>query len=329
MREKRNELMKKIEEKRQSKVMLYVTSDRANMGTSIASDVIDLFGEHLEKLNGTRKITLILHTLGGNTLAAWNIVNMIREYTDYFEIIVLNKARSAGTLISLGANKIIMNNQSTLGPIDPSLTTPLNPFEPDSNPRRLIPISVEGVKGYIDFAKTELNIKSGKNFKDIYNNLSNKVHPMVIGSVYRSKIQIQMLAKKLLNMHYPSNKFFSKKKIISFLCSDSGSHDYTINKTEATNLKLPVESADDELNKLILDLYQNVKQDMILDKPYDPVKYIGRDQTKSYKFIRGLIESTFGGSHQFISEGELKVQNQNGQLKLQDNRNRDEWSRIL
>ncbi|MFA5560614.1 MAG: hypothetical protein WC964_02420 [Acholeplasmataceae bacterium] len=329
MPDTRDELIRKIEAKRNSKVILYVTSDRFNMATNIAGDVIDLFGEHLEKLNGTKRVSLILHTLGGNTLAAWNIVNMIREYTDYLEVIVLNKARSAGTLISLGANTIIMTNQSTLGPIDPSLTTPLNPVDPNSNPKRLVPISVESVKGYIDFAKTEMNVKRGKDFKQIYNSLSDKVHPVVIGSVYRSKAQIQMLAKKLLNTHFSKFNIIKRKKIIKFLCSDSGSHDYTINKTEAINLGLPVVSADNETNELINQLYINVKKELLLDKPYDPIKYIGTLERNSYKFIRGLIESSFGGKHQFISEGELFVQNINGQKKLQDNRNKDEWSKIL
>lgn len=329
MYQNRLDIMTQIENNRGSKVILYSTSSRMNMQTNIAGDVIDLFAEHLEKLESPAKITLILHTLGGSTLAAWNLVNMIREYCDYLEIIVLNKARSAGTLISLGANKIIMNNQSTLGPIDPSLTTPLNPIEPQTNPKRLIPVSVESVKGYVDFAKEELNIKAGKNFKEIYRTLSEKVHPIVIGGVYRSKVQIQMLAKKLLNLHFPKKKIIKRQRIVKFLCSDSGSHDYTINKTEATQLGLPIEYANAELNDLMCQLYKDLKLDLQLDSPYNPVKYLGSSTSKAYNFVRGVIESNFGHVHQFISKGTLSIlSTPNGINKLNDNRDIDEWSKI-
>jgi len=328
MFQERLEIIKKIENNRNSKVILYSTSSRMNMETRIAGDIIDLFGEHLEKLDSDSKITLILYTLGGSTLAAWNLVNMIREYSNNLEVIVLNKARSAGTLISLGADNIIMNNQSTLGPIDPSLTTPLNPVDPNSNPKKPLSVSVESVKGYIDFAKSELNIKSGRNFKEIYRNLSDKVHPIVIGGVYRSKVQIQMLAKKLLDFHYPKFKVFKKKKIILFLCSDSGSHDYTINKTEAKELGLPIEFAGSELNELMCQLYDDLKKDLDLDNPYNPVKYINGSPSKNYKFIRGVIESDFGHVHQFISEGTLSIVGTPGAQKLNDNRIKEEWKKI-
>ena len=49
----------------------------------------------------------------------------------------------------------------TLGPIDPSLHTPLNPRLQDGG---IYPVSVEAVKGYLEFAKNdgrEITSKSG------------------------------------------------------------------------------------------------------------------------------------------------------------------------
>jgi ATP-dependent protease ClpP protease subunit len=104
-------LYRKIERLRQFRVVCFVTGDRPNMQAQIANDAVDLFGDHLDALFPTKRISLILYTLGGATLAAWNLVNMLRMFCDELEIIVPNKARSAGTLMCLGADKIIMRSR--------------------------------------------------------------------------------------------------------------------------------------------------------------------------------------------------------------------------
>lgn len=122
----RKEIYKSIENNRNSKVIAYSTSNRPGMETQIAADAVDVILEHLDSFGKTDKISLILYTLGGNTLAAWNIINLIREFCKELEIIVPNKCRSAGTLMCLGADNIVMTKQATLGPIDPSLLSPFN-----------------------------------------------------------------------------------------------------------------------------------------------------------------------------------------------------------
>jgi len=329
MYNQRKIILEEIGKSRNSTAILYVTGDRRGMEVQIAADVIDIFADHLDAIVNSKKISLVLYTLGGSTLAAWNIVNMIREYCDDFEVIVLNKARSAGTLISLGANRILMTNQSTLGPIDPSLTTPFNPVFPNSNPPIQIPVSVEDVKGYINIFKRELNISKGSDFHDIYNKLSEKIHPLVIGSIFRSKEQIQMLAAKLLDMHFPKSKKNQKKKIISFLCSDSGSHDYTINKTEAIQLGLPIENSGEEINKQLKLLLADINTELKLKEIFDPVKEVTMNSAPyNYLYKRGLIESTLGGSHAFVSQGTFSIVTANGGQRINDSRASEEWRKI-
>ena len=125
-----------------------------------------------------------------------------------------------------------MTKQATLSPIDPSINTALNPPIPNIM-GSTFPVSVEAVKGYLEFAKEELMIKDDLALSNILIKLSDYVHPLVLGQVYRSRAQIQMLAEKLLQ-NQVTNKEITKK-IIAFLCSESGSHDYTINRREAVN----------------------------------------------------------------------------------------------
>ena len=138
----RIELYKKLEEKLDSKLLVYITSDRRGFEANIAQDVIDLFINQLDSIGITKKISLYLYTRGGDTAAAWNIVNLLRQYCDNLQVVIPHKAHSAGTLISIGANSIIMTKQATLGPIDPSVNTPLNPPIPNAPPSAARPIAI-------------------------------------------------------------------------------------------------------------------------------------------------------------------------------------------
>ncbi|MCQ3809934.1 MAG: hypothetical protein KTV68_05190 [Acidimicrobiia bacterium] len=66
-------------------------------------------------------LTLILHTPGGITNAAETIVSYLRSKFHYLEVIIPTFAMSAGTMISLSADRIVMGRQSQMGPIDPQM----------------------------------------------------------------------------------------------------------------------------------------------------------------------------------------------------------------
>src|ERR1017187_9874708 len=191
-------LLKKIETRRGSRVLLYVTGDRPGMETQIHQEVYDFFFNLLDEIGIVKKISLILYTRGGRTLAGWSIVNLIQQFCDDFEVIIPSKALSTGTLMSLAAKHIVMTKQATLGPIDPSVNNALNPVIPGGAPDARVPVSVEAVNGFMELAKSHSDKLDGAAVKDLLINLSTKVHPLVLGEVYRCKAQIQMLATKLL-----------------------------------------------------------------------------------------------------------------------------------
>jgi len=299
-------LYQEIEKLRKSKLLVYITGDRPGLETQIHPEVLDYFVEHLDKIGKCQKISLFLYTRGGNTLTAWSLVNLIRQFCENFEVIIPSKAQSAGTLISIGANNIIMTKQATLGPIDPSLNNPLCPQNPmiPQNPQVRVPVSVESIKGFFQFIQSDLRINNEANLKDILINLSNQVHPLVLGDIYRSRTQIQMLAKKLLKKQI--EKEDEIERITSFLCSDSGSHDYAIYRREAKDeLGLNIEVPDEGLYRVIKETFANIKDELELDKPYNPNVILGANQTADYNCRRILIESLEFGTNVFVSEGAL------------------------
>jgi ClpP class serine protease len=324
----RVELYKSLEQNRGSRVIVYVTGDRQNLETQIHPEALDFLVSHLDIIGSVPKISLYLYTRGGHTLAAWSIANLVRQYCDEFEVIVPSKAHSAGTLICLGANKIIMTKQATLGPIDPSVNTPLNPSIPGAPPDARVPVSVEAINGFIQLAK-ETGVKSSSDLSTVLSTLASHVHPLVLGDVYRTRSQIRMLGKRLLSKHMRGDGKI--KKILSFLCSESGSHDYTIYRQEARNeLGLNIESPSDELYVIIKKIYDNIANALQLTVPYYPNLLLGGENQAGYNFERALVESTLGGSHRFSSEGRLikqQIATPNGiaQEVIQDMRTSEGW----
>jgi hypothetical protein len=299
----RKPLYRKIEELRASKVLAYITSDRQGMETIVSNDCIDLFVDLLDKIGPTKKISLLLHTNGGQTLAAWRIVNLLRTFCDELEVLIPMKALSAGTLIAIGANRLVMTKQAALGPIDPSVNNPLNPQINIGNQLARIPVSVENVLGYLNAAKDELGIKSEQALTSILLGLSNQVHPLVLGEIFRTRAQIRYLARQLIGGQVTDE--VKIKKIIDFLCADSGSHDYTINRREARNLGFNVENPSLGFYDLIRKVHLAYGKELKLLEPYSPQVMLAGNQSVPLHEVRGLVETAEGGCYGFVSEGTL------------------------
>jgi hypothetical protein len=78
-------------------------------------------------MDWSKGLTLILHTPGGDPNAAASVVAYLRSKFTRIEVIVPTYAMSAGTMISLASDRIIMGRQSQLGPIDPQMTIGARP----------------------------------------------------------------------------------------------------------------------------------------------------------------------------------------------------------
>jgi hypothetical protein len=331
MFDQRKPLYEALGKARGSRVLVYVTGDRRGLETQIHPEALDYLIQHLDAIGDVDKISLLLYSRGGHTIAAWSVANLIRQFCKTFEVIIPAKAHSGATLISLGADNIVMTKQATLGPIDPSLNGPLNPEIPGAPPNLRAPVSVEAITGYLEFAKEALGADQANRLSELLLKLSDEVHPLVLGEVYRSRSQIRMLAKRLIGRQVTDAE--KVERVLSFLCSDSGSHDYSIYRREAKDdLGLKIEKPDAELYKKIKQLYDLVASDLQLNEPYSPDVTLGANQQVSYTFRRGLIESVEGGSHSFVSEGQLtrrqmQVAPQVVQMAVEDRRTFEGWRR--
>jgi hypothetical protein len=300
----KKEIIKKIEEKRSSRVITYLTSDREGpINAKIAMDIIPVISNQLRKIGKTEKIDLFLYSSGGDTMVPWRLVSMMREYCNTLSVIIPYKAHSSATMISLGADEIVMSDLSELSPIDPSTANVFNPADP-LNQQNKIPISVEDVMAYFDLAKNKFGIKNDQDLTAIFNKFidSNpQIHPLALGNVNRTHNLIRMLAKRLLKSHKAPLKDDELNKVVDYFTEKLYSHQYFIGRKEAKeDLGLVnIVYADDELSELMTKLYDEYRDEMELSKQWVPDNELGLDTSQNKKDYKIAYVETADSSNYF------------------------------
>ncbi len=289
MHANRKDMIKRISEIRQSKVICYIGGDRQNISTRIAPDIIPVFYNHLEDIGQNDKIDLFMFTKGGDVLTALRLVHLIYEYTDNFSVLIPYKAYSAGTLIALGASRIVMGKMGELSPVDPNVNSMFNPEDP-SNPQVKLPINVEDVYSFFSIVREVVGIKSDDALAEVLAHLVDRVHPLAIGTIQRTYSLIRVVAKKLLLTHMDISEEAKIDKIVSNLTERLFAHNYMISRREALeHIKLPVVFCSDELEKAMWQLFQEYKEDLMLEKPFYPERVA--DMDGKFSVYCGIIES--------------------------------------
>lgn len=294
----RLDLMRELEAKRGSRVVCYITGDREpDLGTRIGMDVFPFFYEVLARLGGKQpRIDILLYGTGGATMAAWGLVNLFREFCENLNVLIPFKAHSTATLIALGANEIVMTRTGQLSPVDPTITSPFNPVVPNQAPGaapEFLPVSVEDVNGFMELVRKEAGSAAENHMIDVIKLLANDVRPLALGSVYRAKEQIRMLARKLLSFHMGEKQSEKIEAIVAALTRELYSHDYVISRREAKDfLNLQVSDCPDHLESLIMDLFLKYSDAMELYTAYSPEVALGTQTTRTVSFDRAFIEST-------------------------------------
>jgi hypothetical protein len=103
------------------------------MGAGLASgDDIPVLGNILRSVGDVDVLNLVLHSPGGDGTCVEKLVSLCRNQCKTFRVIIPNMAKSAATMIALGADEIIMGPCSELGPIDAQ-----------------VPVVIEGMPKYL------------------------------------------------------------------------------------------------------------------------------------------------------------------------------------
>jgi len=282
------ELIEQIQDIRSSKVISYITGDRQPIGSIIAEDAVRPLYEHLLSIGKNERIDLFLYSRGGDVSVPWRIVSMFREFCDEFSILVSYKAHSAATLISLGADKVIMGKKAELSPIDPTLRK-MTAGEITGPPQE---ISVEDVNSYISFVRERANINDQSALAQMTAILANNLAPLTLGSVNRQNSHIRLVARKLLTSRKEKLDEAKINSIIETLTEKIYSHGHAIGRKEAQEIGLPIEMPEEPLETTLWNLYLKYEEFLKFDETLDPlVMLTGKEEEHLEKIPIALIES--------------------------------------
>ena len=118
----RKALLRRLQRLLGMPVLTYFTNfyHAAGIVDSSDADILEALLQGMDTANG---LALIINSPGGDGLGAERIIRICRSYsgTGRFTAIIPGKAKSAATLICLGAESIVMGLTSELGPVDPQV----------------------------------------------------------------------------------------------------------------------------------------------------------------------------------------------------------------
>lgn len=301
-RNRRIKLIQAIQGKRDSKVISLVTSDRINLSAPIHQLMNDIVYLQLRKIKSSgstfKNIDLFLYSRGGDSDAPWSIVSTIREvFPDKnFNVVIPFRAHSAATMVSLGADEIVMTEKAELGPVDITISnSPLNPPHPVN--KTPIDISVEDVMGFIglleklDCNRPEEKIKS-------FEILANHINPLAIGKVNRLLEQTRLVADRMLSNRKRKLPREQNEEIVRKLGSEIYSHRHSILRSEARQIGLEfVKNAEEYgIDEELWNLYECYADTLELTEPFNPEKYLNDNAVDSHKWVdlkKAIIESEY------------------------------------
>jgi hypothetical protein len=294
----RKQIIEKIERLRGSKIITYAVTTRPFLNTGMEARDLREFYKHLEQFRDekTEIIDLFIYSPGGETIVGWALVNLIREFSKKFGILVPYNAFSCATVVSIGADEIIMGKMGSLGPIDPQVINPFNP-EKQNQP---IPISVEDIGGFISLLRDKFEMRDEKLLAKLSERLATDIRPLALGYAYRQYIKAREDARKLLELHMdPIHEKPKIDKIIEILVEKLYFHLHHINRKEAQEIGLKIKYAEEfqegteNLEHLIWDLYLDYEKELLIHQPYrDELPTTGDVREIPLKFIESSVLSS-------------------------------------
>lgn len=274
---KRIEHYEALEQYRGKPLIVYATSTRTGVGAQMAGDAVREFIDQIEEIDpGKKDIDILIHSTGGDPLAAWKLMSLIRERFETVSVLVPYMAFSAATLFALGANEIVMHPNASLGPIDPQITVKL----PDGKTRSF---AYEDVASFLRFLYEEVKITDQPHTASVVDRLFSAVDPLVVGAARRASELSSSVGERLLSMHMTGvDGQQMAKKIATDLNKSFFAHADAVSLTRARELKLQIADDDPKLHELIWKAYLAVEEHMEFRKPFSPLHaYLSDPEAKA------------------------------------------------
>lgn len=251
------QVVQDLEKQRGSRIWCVVHAGRGHIcGPTLYS----LFAAR-DEIGAGDKVEILIHSPGGHPDIAYRTMKFFRRRFSEVNVIVPLMAKSAATLMCLGADKIFMGEFAELGPIDIQIDdqvqhggknfSPLNEF-------KSIEFMREQAIEWMDYYATLMNVQYGfsiqKGLEDsvdlvtgLMRPMFEKIEPLGMGEHRRALAVSEEYAKRMISL--TGNK--NAKGILRRVVWDYPSHDFCIDYDESLALGLPIERLSESQDRLL------------------------------------------------------------------------------
>jgi len=247
-----SELADELAEELDADIIFYNAPLQPGMDEKLIEEVI--------RRRNRKNVLLMLVTLGGDANVAYRVATCLQDNYEQFILYVPGPCKSAGTLVAIGAHKLIMSDHGQLGPLDVQMSKKDELWEVESGlivMNALVALQREAFSMFNNFLHAFLvNIKfqnqgaitlkmAAKIATDmtigLFVPLYQQIDPLRIGEVTR-KMSIARLYGILL---LQQGKNITEEKL-GHLVESYPSHDFVINRLEAVSLFTDVREPNDK-----------------------------------------------------------------------------------
>lgn len=239
-RYRRQDLIREIQKATGRTLICYVSGPAGYIERDDVLPLTDL----LYRAKPGEKIDLMLHTMGGEVDAAEKIAGLLIKAVGSegeLRVIVPDCAKSAGTLISLAAQSIVMSDTSELGPIDPQIVTTSPDGSRSSRPAQSY------IDAYNDMIKQVQEGTDGPALRE----LIAKFDPALLDMCRKALARSRKFAERFLRDGMFRGETANVTQIASKLNSNADwlSHGAVISAEDAQSLGLKIDYRDEHENE--------------------------------------------------------------------------------
>ena len=251
-------LIADLEQLRQSRVVLYVGQDRGQFAHCIGEDDIPVLFQCLRQREEVDRLDLVLHTTGGSIPTAHWLCHLLHAYGKHLSVLIPAKARSAGTLLCLGAHEIVMGPFAQLGPIDPQMAQ----RESSSSGHPPV-IATEDIRAFQKMAQTWFGIQDSEHNIQLLQLLCERIFPTSLTAFFRAAQQVEVMTEQHLRVHLPTASSELRHKIADYFIQGCYSHDQIITGDDAREIGLTITSPSQQEEALLWQIWETCAQDLL------------------------------------------------------------------
>jgi len=220
--EKKEELppLQKLLKKSDVLMMLYPKDEEGYFSENIqAKDEIIIYKLLHDKKDIKDSLIIFLDTGGGNVYSAVKIMDTLRTKYKDITIAIAQEAKSSGTMMCCGADKLIMSSISELGPLDKPM------MHPDKETARISALDiVKSIDDMLDAAKDrektlaqELNTEFGIPIQKSLALASDSIPKLISPMLCREDVKIYNQAKRLLTIAQKYGTEFLNSHMLKYI----------------------------------------------------------------------------------------------------------------